>query len=183
MITPVDIETKAFGRAVNGYKKEDVDNFLNLIMVDLDNLLKERDRLAGENKKLLAQFKVMKNNEEAVIDTLNSAKKLMNDISSSAEKRADMLVQNAEMEAKSITKDAKDSISRMTEEAEVLKEKILRFKKAYYKLLSEELGRVEDGTADILAQIEKDFLPASLEETLKEDFLKDLGDNRKTRVI
>ena len=38
MLTPHDIEVKEFGRAVRGYKTEDVDNFLDEIILDFQQL-------------------------------------------------------------------------------------------------------------------------------------------------
>ena len=40
MITPVDIEQKEFTRGVRGYKEEEVDTFLNLIILEMENLIR-----------------------------------------------------------------------------------------------------------------------------------------------
>ena len=37
MITPADIEYKEFTKVVRGYKEEEVDEFLDLIIVDMEN--------------------------------------------------------------------------------------------------------------------------------------------------
>ena len=39
MITPLDIQNKEFSRGVRGYKEEEVDEFLDLITVDMEKLL------------------------------------------------------------------------------------------------------------------------------------------------
>ncbi|MDY5739213.1 MAG: DivIVA domain-containing protein [Anaerovoracaceae bacterium] len=183
MLTTRDIESKEFGKSVNGYKRDEVDNFLNLIMVDYENLTKENLRLTNENSKLNRDIEVCKKNEATVIDTLNSAKKLMNDISASAEKRAELLVKNAEVEALATTKEARDSVIKLTEEVEVLKSKIKKYKNEYRELLTKELARIDDKQLDLLDEIERDFLPASLEENSEEDFFRGLGNSKKTRVI
>ena len=41
MITPAEIETKEFSRAVRGYKMEEVDEFLDEIILDMEKLLEE----------------------------------------------------------------------------------------------------------------------------------------------
>ena len=38
MITPADIENKEFSRGVRGYKEEEVDEFLDLIILDMEKL-------------------------------------------------------------------------------------------------------------------------------------------------
>ena len=41
MITPADIENKDFSRVKRGYDMEEVDDFLDLIIVDMEKLLRE----------------------------------------------------------------------------------------------------------------------------------------------
>ena len=45
MITPADIEYKEFTKVVRGYKEEEVDEFLDLIIVDMENLIRENKKL------------------------------------------------------------------------------------------------------------------------------------------
>ena len=48
MITPADIEYKEFTKAVRGYKEEEVDEFLDLIIVDMENLIRENKKLKAD---------------------------------------------------------------------------------------------------------------------------------------
>ena len=140
MITPADIEYKEFTKAVRGYKEEEVDEFLDLIIVDMENLIRE-------NKKL-----------KAVYETLESAKSLMNDIAASAERRAEVLLKNAELEASLITREAKESISRLTDEGNRLRTQVEELRNRYRRLLQSEMDRIDDSTNDILAEFEKEFI-------------------------
>ena len=38
MMTPLDIQTKTFKKAINGYDKNDVDSYLELILADYEKL-------------------------------------------------------------------------------------------------------------------------------------------------
>ena len=58
--------------------------------------------------------------ETAVLETLETAKALMGDISVSAEKRAQILIKNAEMEAEKIQREARESAERKKEESRLL---------------------------------------------------------------
>ena len=87
MITPLDIENKEFSKAMRGYNAEEVDAFLDQIILDLQQLLSEKERLAAEVEELKKDISQYKRSETSVLNTLESAKKLMNDISESAEKR------------------------------------------------------------------------------------------------
>ena len=48
MITPADIENKDFSRVKRGYDMEEVDDFLDLIIVDMEKLLRENRQLKEE---------------------------------------------------------------------------------------------------------------------------------------
>ena len=116
MITPSDIENKDFKRAKKGYDCDEVDEFLDLIIVDMEKLLQENRKLKEELSKVNTQVDKHMSSEISVYETLAAAKQLMNDIAASAEKRAEILLKNAELEASLITREAKENISRYTEE-------------------------------------------------------------------
>lgn len=162
MITPTDIENKEFSKAKKGYNEEEVDEFLDLIILDMEKLIRENRQLKEELGKVHVQVDKHMSTETSVYETLEAAKSLMNDIAASAERRAEILLKNAEMEADLITREAKESIARYTDEGNRLKDRVESLKERYKKMLEAELERVDFGVSDFLADFEKDFLPASL---------------------
>lgn len=212
MLTPYDIETKEFGRAVRGYKTEDVDNFLDEIILDFQQLLDENKRLRESVAELDADLRQYKKSESSMLNTLESAKKLMGDISLSAEKRAEVIINNANANAEAIQREARESISKLTEEGEKLAVRVKRFKERYKEMLKDELSQIDGSTEDLIAELEREFLsnrnPAnestankgtsvsgdlgretivvkekSLEEMLMEDFGSKEGDLTRTIVM
>ena len=60
MITPQEIETKEFSKSMRGYNAEEVDEFLDMIILDLQQLLDENARQQKTIKNLeadLSQYK------------------------------------------------------------------------------------------------------------------------------
>ena len=165
MITPADIENKEFSRAKKGYNEEEVDDFLDLIILDMEKLIRENKQLKNELSKVHVQVDKHMSTETSVYETLEAAKSLMNDIAASAERRAEILLKNAELEASLITREAKESISRYTDEGNRLKDRVETLRERYKKMLESELERLEFGDSDFLADFEKDFIPASLTDT------------------
>ena len=161
MITPADIEYKEFTKAVRGYKEEEVDAFLDMIIVDMEKLIRENRKLKEELEKARGHADKRVNTETSVYETLEAAKSLMNDIAASAERRAEVLLKNAELEASLITKEARESISRLTEEGNNLRIKVETLRTRYRRMLEDELERLNFGSGDILADFEKEFLPSS----------------------
>ena len=98
MITPADIENKDFSRVKRGYDMEEVDDFLDLIIVDMEKLLRENRQLKEEIAKAQTHADQHMSTETSVYETLEAAKSLMNDIAASAERRAEILLKNAELE-------------------------------------------------------------------------------------
>lgn len=162
MITPADIEYKEFTKAVRGYKEEEVDEFLDLIIVDMENLIRENKKLKGELEKARNQVDQHVSTETSVYQTLEAAKSLMNDIAASAERRAEVLLKNAELEASLITKEARESVSRLTDEGNRLRGRVDSLRSRYKNMLENELERINSLSEDIFEEFEKEFMPASM---------------------
>lgn len=162
MITPADIENVEFSKSKKGYNEDEVDDFLDLIILDMEKLIRENRQLKEELSKVHVQVDKHMSTETSVYETLEAAKSLMNDIAASAERRAEILLKNAEMEASLITREARESIVRYTEEGNRLKDRVETLRDRYKKMLETELERLDFGGSDFLADFEKDFMPASL---------------------
>ncbi len=143
MITPLDIQNKEFGKGVRGYKEEEVDGFLDLLTVDLENLLSENLALKSEVKRLTADLDSYKNTEKAMLETLEGAKSLMRDIAISSEKRAEILLKNAELDAKLITREAEESVERLKEESIYLENRVATFRNKFKNMLEAELEKMD----------------------------------------
>ena len=165
MITPYDIETKEFSKTLRGFNPDEVDEFLGEVYLTLQQLLNENEMLKERVNTLNKDMEKYHNSEKSVANTIESAKKLMNDISESAERRAEIIIKNAQLDAEVIQRDAKESIVRMTEEGERLKQRVNRYKERYRQLLEDELSQLEGSSEDLFAELEKDFMPASMTET------------------
>ena len=172
MITPADIENKEFSRVKRGYSEEEVDEYLDLIIVDMEKLIRENRQLKEELSKAASQVDKHMNTETSVYETLEAAKQLMNDIAASAERRAEILLKNAELEANLITKEAKDSIAQYTEEGNRLRIKVENLRERYKKMLESEMDRINFTANDLISEFENDFLPPAKEETAKQESVK-----------
>jgi cell division initiation protein len=150
MITPAEIQDTKFTRGVRGYKEDEVDNFLDLVTLDMDKLIQENKYLRETVAGLNAEIDRYRGSEGTIFKTLESAKALMNDISSSAEKRADIVLKNAELDAERLRREARESVERITEEAVEMAARWDQFKLRYKNLLQNELERFENLSADLM---------------------------------
>ena len=166
MVTPLEIEEKEFSKSLRGYNEAEVDEFLDLIILDLQALNQELDQLRAENASLKKENAEHKESQVSVMNTLDQAKKLMRDISESAEKRADIIIRNAKLDAEMIVNDAKKSVYKYTGEGGDLRGRVSYFKERYIELLKEELDSLEGKTDDFLAEFDEEFMPVAIAEEL-----------------
>lgn len=177
MITPVDIEQKEFTRGVRGYKEEEVDTFLNLIILEMENLIRTNRELSDENSKLKEELATSRNTESEVLETLETAKRLMSEISASAEKRAEVLLKNAELDADLIRREARETSERFMDESKSIRTRVSALREKYKNLLEAELERFDMLSADIFT--EADDIVKSLpeeKETLRAGRATDTAD-------
>ena len=110
MIMPIDIDKKEFSRDKKGYNSREVDEFLDIIVADYEKILNDNRQMAHKIKSLEAQLAEAQKDDGAMVETLETAKKLMADISASAERRAELMMRDAELEAENMLADAKMNI-------------------------------------------------------------------------
>ena len=168
MISPLEIQEKEFSKGLKGFKEDEVNEFLDQITLDLERLLEENRQLKAENQQLEEELKKYKTTEGSVLETLETAKALMGDISASAEKRAQILLKNAELDAQRIQREAKEAAERMNEENAALRSRVSGFRQKYKQLLEAELQRF-------------DTLSTELFPELGMEDLKDLPEARRAR--
>ena len=160
MITPRDIEEKEFKTAkIGGFDKEDVNEFLDEIIIDLDKVLKENEDLKAALIKERAKVEEANSTESSLYDTLETAKSLMNDIAASAERRAEVLLKNAELDCEVMKKNAKIDIEKYSQEGIKLKNRVERFRAKYIEMLENELKKANDLSQEFIFEFESDFMP------------------------
>ena len=104
-ITPVDIANKGFALAYRGYRREDVDEFLEIISADLEAITLENRQLQETLAAAHAELQRYRNIDAALRDTLVVA-----------QRTADELVTNAKSQADTIRQQALDDARRLLEQ-------------------------------------------------------------------
>ena len=168
MIMPIDIDKKEFSRDKKGYNSREVDEFLDLIVADYEKVLNDNRTMAHKIKALEKQLEEAQKDDNAMVETLETAKKLMADISASAERRAELMMRDAELEAENMLLDAKVNVRKLTDEHAVLSTKVRRLKDNFRKMLEAELARIDEDDFDLFRDLAEIELPKA-EEPAKEE--------------
>ncbi len=105
-LTPLEIKQQNFEKSLRGYDTQDVQAFLTLVSNEFEHLINKNKELEQEIDKLTERVKHYERVEEALHETLQTAKESMEQKISGARQEAKNTVHQAEMEADAIVRDA-----------------------------------------------------------------------------
>ncbi len=160
MIMPIDIDKKEFTRDKRGYNSREVDEFLDIIVADYEKILNDNRSMAHKIKALEKQLAEAQKDDNAMLETLETAKKLMADISASAERRAELMMRDAELEAENMLLDAKVSVRQISDEHVVLSNKVKRLRANFRKMLEAELANLDEDQFGVLDDLDRSDVSA-----------------------
>ncbi len=165
-----DIITRRFEKAkFNGYKTEDVDDFLKEISGEYAQLQKEKSELERKLEVLADKIREYRDDEDALKDALLLAQKQGNAIVAESKAAAEKLQketadaiakQIAEAKAKSekMIADADDYSKRMTKDSNERADKLVKEARAKADEIKAEMNRQQEIQESILQQTRKEVL-------------------------
>ena len=154
MITPLDIQNKEFKRGMRGYKEDEVDEFLDQVMVDYEKLYKENAELKDKIERTSQQIEQYKNIEDTLKNTLIVAQNAAEDLRANALKKSELIIQEAEVRAKEIVLKAHNDVDKVKEEYDNVKKHMQIFRTRFKTLLQSQLEAVL-GSCDELYEAEE----------------------------
>ena len=125
MITPMEIHNREFKKGFRGYNENEVDEFLDRIVVDYEKVLRENEKLRDKlnlNDKEVENYKKLEKNLQ---ETLSVAQKTADDILESAKKTAQELKDNAARDSKSIYENTMRETQNIREQAQLESKRLL----------------------------------------------------------
>jgi cell division initiation protein len=96
-LTPLEIQKQTFSRTIKGYNQDEVRAYLHLVAEEIERLVRENDRLSREVAVLREDLEDHSNRERILKDTLLSAQKVAEDLTTNARKDAELIVKDAEL--------------------------------------------------------------------------------------
>ena len=96
-LTPLEIQKQTFSRTIKGYNPDEVRAYLHLVAEEIERLVRDSDRLSREVAVLRDDLEDHSNRERILKDTLLSAQKVAEDLTSNARKEAELIVKDAEL--------------------------------------------------------------------------------------
>ncbi len=98
-ITPIDIQHKSFKKALQGYDRAEVDQFLDEVIETLEDDAQHAAALQAEINDLKERISHFKAMEESLQNTLLLAQRTADEVKASAHKEADLIKEQARLGA------------------------------------------------------------------------------------
>jgi len=142
-LTPMDIHSKEFTRSFRGYKEDEVDQFLDEIVVDFEKLYKENIELKDRINNLIEQLNQFRTMEKTLKETLLTAQKTADEVITVAQKKSELIIQEAEDKARQIREEANKAVIEANREYFEIKNQIKILKSKIRSLLEAQIEQIE----------------------------------------
>lgn len=152
MLTPLDIQNKRFTSGAMGYKKAEVEEFLELVLRDYETMYKNNIDLNDKINMLNSALEHYKSIEETMQNALLVAQSTGDEVRKTADEKARLTVEAAEKQAKDIVENAMRSATEATKEAENIKRSTELFKARMIGMLTSQIESLKSSDAATSAE-------------------------------
>ncbi len=160
MITPLDIENKKFSKQMmNGYNVEDVDDFLDEIVVDYEKNYKELAEANSKIDKLSNELEQYKSLEKTLQNTLVMAQTTAEEVKNVAKQQAEQILNDARAKAEEVQREGNDSYLKKLDEIEkqiAIKEKRFEEVKKQFDVYKAKMESLLISQEELIKEINKD---------------------------
>lgn len=180
MLKPMDIHNKEFKKAMRGYDAEEVDEFLDEIIVDFEKMQREMDVLKTQLNNYSENMNSYREKEISLNNALVSAQRFADQLKKDAETKAAEIIAQAEEEARKIIGGTEEKYQKVLADYTMLANRYNDAKetlKEYFQNQINMLDQEEAGisTADVASYIKEEESTAMLEEA-------SMTENEETKI-
>lgn len=122
MLTPPEILRQRFRRALLGYSRHEVHEFLRMVSETVQHLLEENRTLQEERERLLERLHFYEGMERQLRDALIIAERAAEEFKEAARQEAELILAQARQEAERIKDEAKKQVWERFSEVERLQQ-------------------------------------------------------------
>jgi cell division initiation protein len=121
-LSPIEIRQHRFSYRFRGLDADEVRAFLETLVADFDQVVRENAELRREGERLARDLATYQNREQLIQDTLTTAQGVVKQLKQTAMKEAEVLVSEAEVRAEKVLKEAEARRADLTAEIVELKQ-------------------------------------------------------------
>lgn len=125
MLTPMDIHDHQFKKSFRGYSENEVDDFLDKVVVDFERLLDDNERLKTQLYTTETELEKYRGLEKTMNDTLIVAQRTADEVISAAKKNAEHMKEQTARECQQIKDQAQFEGKQIIDAASVKRDAVL----------------------------------------------------------
>jgi DivIVA domain-containing protein len=142
-LTPLDVRSQEFARALRGYDRAQVDEFKLAVSEELDRLLRERSQQEERLRSAQEQLRAFQERERAMNEALIAAQQLRVDSREQAEREAELVLREARAEADKIMERAQQEEAAVRDRTDGAARQFSAYVASFRTLLERHLGEVD----------------------------------------
>jgi cell division initiation protein len=142
-IAPIDIAHKTFSKKMMGVDPEEAYSFLRDVADQMEELVRERNRLKEDLLKKDQSMAEYVERDAALRHTISAASKMSDQFRADAEKEAQLIINDARQRAEMMVQDARDSLKRMYHELADLKQTRMQFESGMRAMMQAHLTMLD----------------------------------------
>ncbi|HTO71633.1 MAG TPA: DivIVA domain-containing protein [Myxococcota bacterium] len=123
-LTPLEIRQHKFGSAMRGFDRGEVVAFLDTVVADFEDVVRENAQLRREAERLARELDAYRGREKTIQDTLTTAQSLVEQLKRTAIKESESIVIDAELRAEKLLVEARERRAQL--EGEIREQRALR---------------------------------------------------------
>ena len=132
-----------FSTSIQGYKKEEVNDFVKEVTIEYESMLKKLKSSCEVKKKKKSELKHYKDIESTLNRAILIAEESTSNIKKAAYDESKIVVEDAKRNATKIINNALTKADRIEAEAESLRRKVAVYKKRVRELIEDQLDELE----------------------------------------
>jgi DivIVA domain-containing protein len=142
-LTPLDVRSQEFARALRGYDRAQVDEFKLAISEELERLLRDRAQHEERLRSAQEQLRAYQDRERAMNEALVAAQQLRVDSREQAEREAELVLREARAEAERVMERARQEEAVVRARADGAARQFTAYVASFRGLLERHLGEVD----------------------------------------
>ncbi|MDB5084317.1 MAG: cell division protein DivIVA [Bacilli bacterium] len=151
-LTPLDIHNKEFTRSFKGYNEDQVNEFLDHVIKDFEQLIREKQSLEERVAQVEERLSHYQRIEDSLSKSLILAQDTAEEVKQNARKEAQLIVKEAEKNADRIINDSLTKSRKVTMEVDEVRNQAHVFRTRFRSLMQAQLEMLEAGTWDEITQ-------------------------------
>ena len=142
-IAPVEIKQHRFSRRVRGFDPDEVEAFLDAVVADFEEVVRENAQLRREAERSSREIETYRARERTIQDTLTTAQEVVEGLKRTAIRESEVIVGQAEGRADKLLEEAELRRADLTAEVAELRQLRKRVENDLRKTLEGYLGMID----------------------------------------